>query len=745
MTEFDGVLPALSQALNKRGYTDLTPVQHAILAPELKDADLLVSAQTGSGKTVAFGMALAPTLLGDQERFGRETSPLALVIAPTRELALQVQRELEWLFSLTGASVASCVGGMDMRTERRALERGAHIVVGTPGRLRDHVERRSLDLSGIKAVVLDEADEMLDMGFRDELEFILNAASKERRTLMFSATVPKSIVTLAKRYQRDAVRVSTTSDQEQHHDIEYCAYTVSANDRENAIINVLRYYDAQTAIVFCATRATVNRMTSRFMNRGFSVVALSGELSQSQRTHALQAMRDGRARVCIATDVAARGIDLPNLELVIHADLPKNRDSLLHRSGRTGRAGRKGTSALIVPHNARKRTERLFQSGKIDAVWSNPPTVHEIVKRDDERILADPILTAPLKEDEQAFAQHLLESQSAEQIAGAFVRMYRAGQSAPEEISDIGPSEREPRERDGNRRGSEGGRRGSSRERSPRGNAREGRDISRDAFQKGIWFSLSVGRKHTAEARWLLPAIIKAGGLQKRDIGAIRIQESETYFEIAPESADKFMEALGPSRKLEKSMSVDRLGDMPKVLQEEGGLSAPGEPRRESHNDLRREPRKEPQREYSQAHRGDKIDKPRPKKKKYESKTPREKRVYGEKPGQRSSDEHALKSLMANVVSAEEVGQPKADLRVHPEKASEENFSRKSSKISKKNKNKGKRTKTADAPVTAEEFKEIQKSPKLKFSKVANSSRKRVTRKGDAQGISGSMPFTRKT
>jgi len=289
-------------------------------------------------------------------------------VAPTRELALQVKRELEWLYEQTGATVVSCVGGMDARTERRDLARGAHIVVGTPGRLRDHIGRGSLNTTGFKAVVLDEADEMLDLGFREDLEFILEAAPKQRRTLMFSATVPRSIVNIAKRYQHDAVRVTTSAEQSQHGDIEYRALVVANNDRENAIINVLRYFEAKNALVFCATRAAVGRLTSRFHNRGFS-----GELSQSERTHALQAMRDGRARVCVATDVAARGLDLPNLELVIHADLPKNKESLLHRSGRTGRAGRKGVCTLIVPHNARRRTERLLVSAKIEAEWAKPP------------------------------------------------------------------------------------------------------------------------------------------------------------------------------------------------------------------------------------------------------------------------------------------------------------------------------------------------------------------------------------
>ena len=217
MTALERIHPALTQALTKRGYEKLTPVQDAVLDSALEARDLLVSAQTGSGKTVAFGLACAPTLLGEAERFDRNSQPLALVIAPTRELALQVKRELEWLYAMSGASVISCVGGMDMRTERRALEKGAHIVVGTPGRLRDHIERGYFDTSALRAVVLDEADEMLDMGFRDELEYILETTPKTRRTLMFSATVPKSITGMAKRYQNNAARVSTKEEEKQHH------------------------------------------------------------------------------------------------------------------------------------------------------------------------------------------------------------------------------------------------------------------------------------------------------------------------------------------------------------------------------------------------------------------------------------------------------------------------------------------------------------------------------------------------
>jgi ATP-dependent RNA helicase DeaD len=533
MTDFEGVVPTLAAAIKARGYDHLTPVQEAVLAPELKTADALVSAQTGSGKTVAFGMALAPTLLGDEEKFvGRVRQPLALIVAPTRELALQVMRELDWLYEKAGAKITSCIGGMDMRTERSALNRGAHIVVGTPGRLRDHIERGSLDVSALKAVVLDEADEMLDLGFRDDLEYILGSSPATRRTLMFSATVPRSIANLAKNYQNDPVRVIAKSEQGQHGDIDYKAYQIAPNDRENAIINLLRFHEAQSTIVFCATRATVNHMSSRLRNRGFSVVALSGELSQSERTHALQAMRDGRARVCVATDVAARGIDLPNLDLVIHADIPKNREGLLHRSGRTGRAGRKGVCALVVPHNWRKRTERLLQNAKIRAEWLSSPSPADIERHDRERLLTSPALSDPMNDGEIALASELLEKFDAQTIAGAFLRLANQELPVPEELLDATPV---PAEKS-----------------------------RREDFKNGVWVCLSVGREQTAQPRWLIPLLCRAGHITKKEIGSIRIEKTETYVEIAPKSVEGFFAAVGPSKKLDKTISVDLMDGPPK-------------------------------------------------------------------------------------------------------------------------------------------------------------------------------------
>jgi ATP-dependent RNA helicase DeaD len=441
------LIQTIADALAAQGYDSMTPVQEAVIAPELDGADLLVSAQTGSGKTVAFGMAIAPTLLGERTTFGPASAPLALVIAPTRELAMQVSRELTWLYGPAGAVVTTCVGGMDTRTERRALDRGAHVVVATPGRLCDHIKRNNIDLTDIRAVVLDEADEMLDLGFREDLEFILGESPDTRRTLMFSATVPAAIATLAKSYQRNAQRVSVVSEGKQHSDIEYRALTVNPRDTENAILNILRFYEAKNAIVFCNTRAAVARLTARLTNRNFSVVALSGELSQAERTNALQSLRDGRARVCVATDVAARGIDLPNLELVIHADLPTNADTLLHRSGRTGRAGRKGVSALIVPPKMRSKATRLLGWAKLNVEWALPPSAAEVNAADEERLLQDAAWTTPAPEDALEFVATLVERYTPEQLATAFVNLHRSRASAPEELSAHDPADAVPRGR----------------------------------------------------------------------------------------------------------------------------------------------------------------------------------------------------------------------------------------------------------------------------------------------------------
>jgi len=517
---FPSLHPALLEALSARGYAEPTTVQTAVLQPEAAGRDLLVSAQTGSGKTVAYGLGAAPNLMEAEPGDGGARRPRMLVIAPTRELALQVGGELEWLYAPLGFRIVTCVGGTDMRRERRALADGADVVVGTPGRLRDHLERDGLDATSLRVVVLDEADEMLDLGFREDLEAILDETPPERRTLLFSATVPRGIATLAKRYQRDALRIEATAGGEPHGDIEYRAMLVAPLETERALVNVLRFFEARGTLVFCATREAVARLQGNLLERGFAAVALSGELGQAERTRALQALRDGRARVCVATDVAARGIDLPDLGLVVHADLPRDPATLLHRSGRTGRAGRKGTCVLLVPHTRRRAAERLLREAGVRAAWSAPPAAEEVLARDRERLEREAISLAAedVSEEDLAVARTLLAERDPERIAAALVRALRGPLPSAEELSA----------------GADGGDRRDRSER-PRDGGGDG-DYAR--------FRISIGRAGNADPRWLLPFLCRRGHVTRKEIGRIRVFDRETEFEVTSSAAARFAAAI---------------------------------------------------------------------------------------------------------------------------------------------------------------------------------------------------------
>jgi ATP-dependent RNA helicase DeaD len=575
LSDFPATHPALARALAERNYTSPTPVQLAVQEPDAEGRDLLVSAQTGSGKTIAFGLAFSDTLLEGAAAFGPAREPLALIIAPTRELALQVQRELSWLYHYAGARIVSCVGGMDSGRERRELSAGAHIVVGTPGRLRDHLERRALNISSLKAVVLDEADEMLDMGFREDLQFILETTPATRRTLLFSATLPKAIVTLATHYQKDALRIATRGEASGHADIEYRALRIAGNKIERGVVNLLRFLDPPGALVFCGTRERVRHMAAQLTERGFATVAMSGELSQSERNHALQALRDGRARVCVATDVAARGIDLPSLALVIHADLPNDASVLQHRSGRTGRAGKKGISVLLVPPSRRRRVEEMLAKARVTANWGEPPSAAQIRQLDQERLLENPMLTEAVSEEDLAMADQLLQSRDARTVAAAFVKIYRAGLPAPEDIDEDVPfQKREPRAdrpqgqrgpKDFDRKPRDHGSRehGPHQPRSREHAPREPRPPREGYMQNGVWFRLNVGRERNADPKWLLPEICRQGELTKKDIGAIRVFEMETLFQVSADVAPKFTTLVSERKKggVRISPALDQSGE----------------------------------------------------------------------------------------------------------------------------------------------------------------------------------------
>ena len=387
--EVDGLALApasVRPALEQRGFRELSKVQLAVVAADGASRDLQISSQTGSGKTVALGFAMADVLAQAGPHAGRGDGPTALVLVPTRELAGQVGRELEWLYAgLQGVRVTVVTGGTNVGFEVRRLAKGPRVVVGTPGRVLDHVTSGALDLSDLKEVVLDEADQMLDLGFRDELEAILDATPTERRTHLVSATFSRGILQIAEQYQKDPLHIEGTRLGEANADIEHLAFLVREQDRYAALLNLLLLQDDKSVLVFVNTRADATDIAEALSRDGFTSVPLSGELAQSQRTRTLESFRAGAVRVLVATDVAARGLDIPDVGVVLHAATPRDAETYTHRSGRTGRAGSKGRCLLMVPTRRERHVRRLLSEARVESSWRDIPTAERVLAALEER------------------------------------------------------------------------------------------------------------------------------------------------------------------------------------------------------------------------------------------------------------------------------------------------------------------------------------------------------------------------
>ena len=457
MLDLKNVPKELQSAIDEKGYEKLTSVQSLVLDPGNSGKDLLVSSQTGSGKTLAYGLSISCD--GLKEIIDEDNKLKTLIVTPTRELALQVFNELAWLFSKTSITISTAIGGMDIKKERNNIRNGVDLLIGTPGRINDHIRRKTFDLNNIKSLVLDEADEMLDLGFKQDLDIIVNQSPKGKRILMFSATIPKKILSLASKYQKDAVRIEATSLGKAHTDISYETYMIKRYDIENAIFNFLRFHDDKTVIIFCSTRNAVTHISSRLLNRGFSVVSLSGALNQSERFKALQSIKNGRCKICVATDVAARGIDLVNLDIVIHAELPQNSEILIHRSGRTGRAGNKGRSILFCSPGERRRYERLIHSAKVKPVINKFLSQQEIERKDNEKIINYLSKSQKKSSGELKLAKELLTQFSSEDIAIALIENFKGKLPPIEEVESFDEekvnqmtSDRRKKKREGKRK-----------------------------------------------------------------------------------------------------------------------------------------------------------------------------------------------------------------------------------------------------------------------------------------------------
>ena len=610
--------PELASALAKKGYATLTPVQLSVLEPGAEGRDLRISSQTGSGKTLAIGFALRSAVSGAAIKPSPVARPLALVIVPTRELAKQVNDELGWLYAPLKLRIASVTGGSSYRDEHRALAAGPAIVVGTPGRLLDHLNRGGIEASDVAAVVLDEADRMLDLGFRDELEAILAKAPPGHRTHLVSATFARDVAALADRVQKDPKRIEGTPLGSANRDIDHIVYLVNPRERVDALINVLLHHADEQTLVFARTRADVSEISRELQQAGFASGTLSGEMDQNARNRALSAFKRGDIRALIATDVAARGIDVQDIGRVIQLDPPTDPDTYTHRSGRTGRAGRKGVSAVLVAPAGLRRAASLLQRARVQFRIEPIPTAAAIREAQDARWLSD-LMQGDQREVSERVAkqvQSIVESGLTERALAQLIISVRRATGEPREVTPLLPEaqrsgraparpergrfeererlEREPRANERGPRPFEQ-REAQNFERGPRPfGQREPRQFERGpaaserppAFERGdgqgwVPFRVSWGEAHGADARRLVAMLCRRGNIRGSDIGAIRVNRTSSVVEVAASVASGFeASARAPDPRDPRVMiSSFAGGDEPEPQSEQAARPEPQRPR----------------------------------------------------------------------------------------------------------------------------------------------------------------------
>jgi ATP-dependent RNA helicase DeaD len=520
--------PALASALAAKGYDTLTPVQEAVLDEALEGRDLRITSQTGSGKTIAIGFAVRDLLDDLTAQYGGPARPRVLVLAPTRELAKQVADELTWLYAPLRVRVAAVTGGAGYLDQKRALASSPSVIVATPGRLRDALERRKIDASTLAAVVLDEADSMLDLGFREDLDAILAMLPQERRSHLVSATFSGDVVALADRFQRDPVHVQGTKLGDAHADIEHVVHLVEPSQRIDALINLLLSDEDAKSLVFARTRADVARIAGALTEASFVVRTLSGEMEQPERDRALAAFRQGGVQALIATDVAARGIDVRDIARVIQVEPPTDVETYTHRSGRTGRAGKQGTSVLFVAPSHYRTIARGLERAKIAHSVEPIPRPDAIQRAREEKLVSwlasdgDTIDPHAI-----AIAERIVKSGA---VVTALARLVeKAGLQGPTRARDVRPIAAP---------------RAEAPARIPRG--KNDAHKAQPGATSWVTFRVTWGGLHGADARRLLAMTCRRGNIRGSDVGAIRIESGYSLIDVARPLADAFEASVGP-------------------------------------------------------------------------------------------------------------------------------------------------------------------------------------------------------
>ncbi len=545
-----GLHPNILAALTAVGYEEPSPIQSQAIPVILAGHDMIGQAQTGTGKTAAFALPL----LSKVDTAKRE--PQVLILAPTRELALQVATAFEtYSKQMPGLNVVAVYGGAPMGPQLKAIRQGAQVIVATPGRLVDHLRRDEKVLSTIQHLVLDEADEMLKLGFMDDLEVIFEAMPESRQSVLFSATLPHSIRAIAEKHLREPQHIKIAAKTQTVSRIEQAHLMIHADQKTNAVLRLLEVEDFDALIAFVRTKQATLDLASALEAKGFKAAALNGDIAQNQRERVIESLKDGRLDIVVATDVAARGIDVPRITHVFNVDMPYDPESYVHRIGRTGRAGRDGRALLLVTPRERRMLQVIERVTGQKVGEVKLPNAQQVL---DARIKKLTSSLAPLVADAEASHGDLLDRLTADigcsprALAAALLKKATNGQaldlaSVEREqplVPGVGSAPRERRERDGDR----GGERGEYRERRAPMPLAEGRVRCRTA----------LGTRDGIAAKNLLGAILNEGGLAREAIGRIQIRETFSLVELPEDGLDRLLGKLKDTRVAGKALKLRR-------------------------------------------------------------------------------------------------------------------------------------------------------------------------------------------
>jgi len=541
-----GLSEATLRAVTELGYEEPTPIQDQTIRLMLDGTDVIAQAQTGTGKTAAFALPILEKIDTNMR------APQALILTPTRELAIQVAEAFQSYSKYHNITVLPVYGGQPIDRQLRALSRGVHIVVGTPGRIIDHMQRKTINFDAVKTVVLDEADEMLNMGFIEDIEEILKATSDGRQTALFSATMPGPIVSLAKRYMHNAQRVTVKSENLTVANIRQVYYEVGKRDKFEILARVLDYEVPTSAIIFCRTKLEVDSISQRLNAHGHIAETLHGDLNQMQRDRVMARFRSGQIDLLIATDVAARGLDVEQISHVINYDLPVDPEIYVHRIGRTGRAGRTGIAVSLVTARERRLLQVIQRLSSASMERAQIPTIGDVITRRHERFkesLREAITEEGL-EPYLLMASELGEEFSPIDLAAAAFKMLLGVTPAPEEDSLSKPesaSERRSYDRDG---GDDRRRGGDDRRGTPVRPRRDGgENPPRFDRERGMTrLYIDVGRDDGVRPGDIVGAIANEAEISGKSIGAIEIFDRFTLVDVPSNEAEHVIKALKNTR-----------------------------------------------------------------------------------------------------------------------------------------------------------------------------------------------------